>query len=1378
MDTIIDRAVAEGNPAFPVIGVGASAGGVAALIQFLENMPANNGMAFVFVLHLSPKHESNVDVILQKVTRMRVIQVTERIKIEIDTVYVIAPNKDIEMDDGHLSVRPQTRPIGHHVAIDVFFRTLAIAHNERAFALILSGTGHDGSVGLARIKECGGVTLAQSLLDAEYDGMPGAAIKTGMVDFVLPVAEMPQKLIDLWSNARKIQLPPMNEASLVVADPAAVTELALAEEAMMKIITVLRARTGHDFRHYKRATMLRRIERRLQVRGVSTLPQYCELLETDAREPDALLKDMLIGVTNFFRDREAFDTLERDVIQDMCKGKKADEALRAWVTACSTGEEAYSMTMLFEDNLSLMSMPPALQVFASDIDDAAIAAARAGLYSTAIVADVAPARLRQYFIKSNDRYQIKKNVRDKIMFATHNLLRDPPFSKLDLISCRNLLIYLNRDVQTHVLEMFHFALNPGGILFLGSLESAEATNHLFEPIDKKSRIYRARPMTRSSRYTPPLIRSGENSGRVIDFGTIKSSPRPRVSFGEIHQRILVQYAPPSMILNHEANIVHMSDRAGRFLRHAGGEPSRNVLALIVPALRLELRSAIFSAQKSGRTVETIRLRSLRENKIYSVAMTVRPFHDDDVDADFMVLLFDEREEAPGTEVEIPAERDSVLMQLEEELQRSKEHLQETLEHSGLATEELRASNEELQAINEELRSATEELETSKEELQSINEELITVNFELKVKVEETGKVNDDLNNLIASTEIATIFVDGGLRIKRFTPRATDIFSIIASDIGRELFDITHKLEYPQLADDAGVTFNSLQPVEREVRHADGRHYIARLLPYRTTDDRIDGAVLTFIDITRRREAERQLRLDQERMRLVTESTRDYAILTLDLDGVFTSWNIGAERMFGYAEAEVIGQPLDIIFLPEDRRAGMPAQEMRDARTKGRAEDERWHLRKDGSRLYCSGIMTPLGETPPLRGYAKIARDETDRIVEATKREEALKIEHSIRKTIELASATKDEFFAVMSHELRHPLNLIHINAELLARLKEVMQSAVGAKAVNSIRHSVMGQAKIIEDLLDLSRFHTGKLTLTSTDVDLVAAVNEIVSIIEQEMTTSGLCVSVEHETIPIIVRADLVRIEQAVMNLLNNAMKFTPEGGTVRIVISTDGDFGRLDVIDSGAGISHDQLERVFEMFGQVGAATARSRGGLGIGLALVRQIVELHGGRVQAESAGLGAGAQFTLWLPLSSLDPALAVPDTIGIEPGALTGVRILLVDDSIDLAESFQALLEMEGARARICLSAHDALHVLETEQFDILISDISMPEMDGCDFIEQVRSRAGSLPLPGIALSGLGRNEDAERALKAGFQTFLNKPVAIEHLIATILTLCSRRPGAGA
>ena len=969
---------------FPVVGIGASAGGLPAIMRFLEHLPSSNDMAFVIILHLSPTHESTASAVLQRGTRMPVRQVNEPTRIEKDHVYVIPPNHHMTVIDGVLGLESLDRPVGKHVAVDIFFRTLANYKKERAIAIVLSGTGTDGAAGVSSIREQGGVSLVQTPSDAEHDGMPLAAIATGTVDFVLPVADMPQKLMDLWANAQAIELPPDNDGEQTPISAEKPHSLKEAEDALQGVISLLRDSTGHDFRHYRRATILRRIERRLQVRCVPTLPKYRTLLENDLDEHTALLKDLLIGVTNFFRDREYFDTLERVVIPELFRDKNHLDQVRAWVPACATGEEAYSVAMLLAGQADRMAKPPDFQVFASDIDESAIAHARAGVYPSSIVTDVSPSRLREFFTEEVEHYRIRKSLRDKLLFAPHNVLRDPPFSKLDLISCRNLLIYLNREVQSYLLELFHFALVPGGYLFLGSSESADMVSNYFTLVDKKARIYRARATSRSGRLGMSLPSSGSLIRNPNNLPV--APPKRQFSFAEVHQRVLAQYAPPSVIVDRDSNIVYMSDRAGRFLRHTGGEPSRNIVSLVIPELRLELRTAIFQASQSTKSVEARQVRLARDDRNYFIKMVVRPFHDASAETDFLLVQFDEVEQTMSNEIaRSPDEnRDAVLAQLEEELQRTKDMFQDTVEQAAASTEELRASNEELQAINEELRSATEELETSKEELQSVNEELITVNYELKVKVDETGKVNDDLNNLIASNEIATIFVDSGMRIKRYTPRATDIFNIIATDIGRSLLDITHKLDYPELADDASTTFETLRPVEREVRSLDGRYYIVRMVPYRTTEDRIEGAVMTYFDISGRREAESRMLAAEGRMRLVAESARDYAIIILDVDGKVTSWNKGAERIFGYSEGEIVGQSVEAIFSDEDRANGMPAEEMRRAREEGRAEDERWHRHKDGTLLYCSGVMSPLrdGES---QGYAKIARDHPDGICLSGKR---------------------------------------------------------------------------------------------------------------------------------------------------------------------------------------------------------------------------------------------------------------------------------------------------------------------------------------------------------------------------------------------------------
>ncbi|MDR5755258.1 CheR family methyltransferase, partial [Caballeronia sp. LZ024] len=767
---------------FPVVGIGASAGGVRALLQFFENAPTDMGMAFVVVLHLSPDHVSSADEVLRRVTGMPVLQVVQPVLIEKNHVYVIAPGKSLAMTDGYLRVADSKRSAGSPVTIDRFFRSLADAHGPHAMCLVLSGSGSDGAVGLSRIKEQGGITLAQLPADAEYAQMPQSAIDTGQVDLVLPVTEMPQKLLELWSNARTISIPGI-ATSEMPKDPDAPSTAEVqhrrgddsqsAEECLQEILSVLRARTGHDFRHYKRATMLRRIERRLQVNAVPSLRLYRDLLRRQPAETSALLSDMLIGVTNFFRDREAFERLQSEVVPGLFFGKKESQSVRAWVAGVSSGEEAYSIAMLLEQYAQRHHSSAPIQVFATDIDERALGRARAGSYPDSIATDVPVELLQQFLTRQGERYVIVKSLREKVLFAVHNVLRDPPFARLDLVSCRNLLIYLDRIVQRQVLEMFHFALCPEGYLFLGTSESADAADDLFAVVDKKNRIYRAKPVSMAVR--PRIMRLVEPKPIVpIPEPQRRDPVRHELSPGALHQRVLEEYAPPSIIVDRESTIVHMSDSAGRFLHYSGGSPTTNVIAAALPDLRLDLRTALFKATRSGRSVEARRVSLLRGGQRSYVHITVRPFHDTTVNAEFALILFDEVQETlDAADGKGASEEDaSVMAQLEQELQRSKQHLNETIEQYETTLEEMKAGNEELQAINEELRSTTEELESSKEELQSINEELFTVNSELQTRIEDASKANDDLQNFISASDIATLFVDKTMKIKRFTSNAT------------------------------------------------------------------------------------------------------------------------------------------------------------------------------------------------------------------------------------------------------------------------------------------------------------------------------------------------------------------------------------------------------------------------------------------------------------------------------------------------------------------------------------------------------------------------------------------------------------------------------
>lgn len=1362
---------------FPVVGIGASAGGLKALITFFENMPNDCGMAFVVIMHLSPKHESNADKILQNVTKMPVRQVTEPTPIERNHVYVIPPAMDLSMNDGYLRLLEPGRERGPQVAIDLFFRALADVHHSHSVGIVLSGTGSDGSVGLSRIKEQGGITLAQAPEDAEYDSMPRSAIETDMVDIVLPVADMPQKLVELRQNLEALlarQDPILSAGDSERAEEAqgevefaqAHTQSKPNELALREILAALRARTGHDFRHYKQATVLRRIERRMQVNALRDMPSYARHLQSTPEETPALLADLLIGVTNFFRDREAFEALERDVLPSLFEQKtdSEDKAVRVWAAACSTGEEAYSLAMLLADQAEISKGEIKPQVFATDIDDRALQTARAGLYPEAIMTDVAPARLRQYFVKEQGHLRMHKELRERILFARHNILRDPPFSRLDLISCRNLMIYLDRDIQVEVLRMFHFALNPGGYLFLGSSETADACSQLFTVVDKKNRIYRAKEVSPSMRRSPP----GPYQGLTLSSGTRPPLSEPyrrkrNFSLADVHQRALEQYAPPSVIVNHDAEIVHMSDRAGNFLRYVGGEPSLNLTTLVHPQLRLELRTALYQATHTGKSVEARRVRLEREGRSYWVNMVVRPFRDSEAGSEYMLVLFDEVEACMDSNtLDDPETKDSVLTQLEAELQQTKERLQMTMEHSEASTEELRASNEELQAINEELRSATEELETSKEELQSINEELSTVNFELKTKVDETSKINDDLQNLISSTDIATVFVDRKMRIKWFTPRAKDIFNVIGIDAGRSLSDITHGLAYSQLHEDATKAFEELNMVEREVGTKDGNHwYLARFLPYRTADDRIEGAVMTFIDISARRLAEEQLHAGESHLKLLAQSTKGYAVITLDCESIITSWNIGAERIFGYAEKEAVGQHVEMLYSERDRKAGVPTAERRTAREKGQATDERWHVRKDGSACFVSGLVNPLVDSNGnVTGFAKIARDLTEERQRSADQQSEL-------ETIQAANLQKDQFFAVLSHELKHPLNLIQLNTDLIARSQVAKNSPNLRKAAQSIQNAVRSQSRIIDDLMDVSRIRTGKLKLQFSTLlyqDVLRGIEAVFAPLAQAENVTFDVYKPEHA---IYVQADPTRLEQIIWNLLNNAWKFTKGGQRICMQLERDGTQVRLDVIDTGEGITADFLPKVFDMFGQAEMQHAqRSKHGLGIGLALVKQLVEAHNGRIEAFSEGLGRGARFSVWLPIH-LQTEMELNDLANNgEIGGLAGIRILLVDDSSDILETMCELLESEGATVTTADGGAQGIQLAEQGLFDVIVSDIGMPEIDGHKMMMAIRKNGLNTATPSIALTGYGTLRDVEKAKAAGFTLHLRKPIDLQALIDAV------------
>ena len=1078
----------------------------------------------------------------------------------------------------------------------------------------------------------------------------------------------------------------------------------------------------------------------------------------------------MISVTNFFRDRDSFNALEREIPR-LFKDKTVTDQVRVWVAGCATGEEAYSVAILLAEHAAKLDERPSIQVFATDLDEHSIRSARDAFYPETISADVSPERLRGFFNKEPHGYRVRREVRDTVLFAPHDLLKDSPFSRVDLVTCRNLLIYLNREAQNRVFDIFHFALRPGGMLFLGTSESAEGMVSLFSQADKKHRLYTRRNIARSSPPTlipgPPLLSRALQSPlpslgspRLPHAGSTSAPAAPpnaerqKATWSEVHFRLLETLAPPSVIVDAESNIIHLSEHAGRFLRLGGGEPSINLLRSVDPLLRLELRTALFRARQTADTVEVPAVPTEVEGKHRLVKLRVRPAQD--FAPGYLLVIFEEIDAAPA-DAPTPVQTDPLMLDLERELDQLKRRQQETVEQYEASAEELKASNEELQAMNEELRSATEELETSREELQSINEELTTVNHELKGNIEELGRANSDLQNLMASTNIATVFLDRDLSIKRFTPSAVAIFNLIPADVGRPLSDLRGTLDYDALAADAARVLESLTQLEREIRATDGRYFLARVLPYRTTDDHIQGVGLTFIDITARKVAEeahsdiehrltsfvrqatvaaaekdltgcftmvnkpycvlvgrteadllgrrlseithpddvgrdtvlferliregtpfevekRCVRADgstiwvhdsvslvrdaagqpvssfcvavdiherklaeaalhhsEARFRLIFESARDFAIFTLDLSNKITSWNPGAEILLGWTPEEVSGRPVDDLLTEEDRTNGLVERNVVVALRDGRCEYQCWFVRRDGTRFWSSGILTPLIEEGRTTGFLKIMVDLTAERAAEQERTRLLAAEQAARLEAESANQIKDRFLASLSHELRTPLTPVQLALFGLRREKRL--STAGREMLAMISRSVETEVHLIDDLLDVSRIVHGKLDLRLTPVAIHTCIQHALEICRLDFEAKRQHLTVTLEAPRQELSGDADRLKQVFWNLLKNASKFTPETGSITVRSYNAGDREvALEISDTGHGMDASTLEKIFDAFEQGNPEITRRFGGLGLGLAISHAIVEAHGGRLLAASPGSGQGATFTVILPLPS--------------------------------------------------------------------------------------------------------------------------------------------------
>ena len=1231
---------------FPIVGIGASAGGLEAFTQLLRRLPADTGLAFVLVQHLDPRHETVLTELLSKATRMPTNQVQDGMPVRPDHVYVIPPNRSLTIAGGilHLGSRESTH--GRHLPIDTFLASLADDQGACAIGVILSGTGSDGAVGLRAIKSAGGVTFAQDERSAQHAGMPHSAVVAGAVDIVLPPGEIAAELV-------RIARHPYVESPATSPTDA---DGAPDRNGLREIFRILRSSTGTDFQGYKLATVRRRVARRMLLHRIESLEDYAGHLRLRPAEVQALHDDLFVTVTRFFRDPDVFHVLAHTVFPRLMKDRPRGTPLRIWTPGCATGEEAYSILIALTEFLETRKKARddvEIQLFATDANSASIARARAGRYPESIALDVSPERLRRFFVKVDGQYQVIKSLRDATVFAVHNVATDPPFSRLDLLTCRNLLIYLGQDLQKRVLPSFHYAMKPTGFLVLGNAETPGTFSDLFAPVDRTHRIYARRPgpprtvmgWSRRERGWSPASPLGETPEPV-------QAPKGLELNREADRILLAKYAPAGVVVNDDLEVLHVRGRTGAYLEMPSGAASMNLLKMLREGLLVPVRAAVKRARTTRAPVRKDGAPMRRNGGLVRVNVAVIPLRPPTARGGapgaFLVLFEDSP--SPGAaaskrsrvgRLALAGQRPTTQA-LRAELESTKDYLQAIISEREAANEELKSASEELSSTNEELQSTNEELETSKEELQSVNEELGTVNDELQARNAELGRLNSDLANILSSVTIPIVIVGSDLRIRRFTGMASQVLNVVPTDVGRSILDIRWKIALEDVERVLRGVIGTLTPWEADVQAQAGPWYAVRVRPYRGIDNEVDGAVMAFIDIEARRQLEHEVQ----------------------------------------------------------KRA-----------------DEFEHV-----------------------------------------------------------SAMKDEFLALLSHELRTPLSAMLGWTRLLRSGK--LDAERSAQAVETIERNVLWQARLIEDLLDVSRIIAGKLRVERRPMALRDVVEAAVEALRPLASAKRIQLDAPLGSDPARVFGDSIRLQQAVSNLLNNALKFTPEGGRIEVRLARADSQVELQVSDTGEGIGADLLPHLFERFRQGESSIVRPHAGLGLGLAITRSLVEQHGGAIRAESAGPGRGATFTVTLPAAPLgtDADTVEPERAQrhVFPRALAGVRVLVVEDHDDTREFVATALAQYGAEVTTATSAETAIAAFERAKPHMIVSDIAMPGQDGFSLIRTVRA----LPpeqggrVPALALTAYVRPEDRDRVLAAGFTQHLAKPVDPIELVSAVARLAER------
>ncbi len=1329
-----------------VVGIGASAGGLEAIEKFFDHVPEDSGLTFVVVQHLSPDFKSLMDELLARHTKLPIYRVEDGMAIQPNAIYLIPRKKNMVLSFGKLILTDQDHKPGPNLPIDIFFQSLAQDMGDRAVGVVLSGTGSDGSRGIKEIHESGGLVLVQDPETSAFDGMPKAALATGVADLVLPPDAMSQKILQYVQHPVRADI---HKARFDVQSG----------DEISAVFSLLRRHFGVDFSLYKPSTLGRRLERRMTLQNAESLADYLGMLEADPGELDHLYRDLLVEVTQFFRDKAAFDIIKNDVIPKLFEQASPDDGIRVWVPGCATGEEAYSLAMLFHEFAQEHKRNIDVKIFATDVHRASLEAASAGVYREASVLDMPRAYLERYFVNKRGQYVVNQDLRKMVIFAPHNLTKDPPFTKLDLITCRNVLIYLNPATQRKVLNLFHFGLRTGGILFQGPSETVSDLDEEFEVVDRHWKIFRKRRDIRlhpgTGLATMPLSETAMLLRNPL-INPWKNEPH----LTEVYEGLLSRYVPPSLLLNEHHELVHAFGDARRYLQVPEGKATTDVLKMLDNPLRIAVSSALHQAAKTNNPVVYSGVRFTLDGQDRLMKVTAVSLPNKRTQSNFYQICLEPEEAlpaaAPAQAFDVQGESVERISSLERELMYTKEHLQSTVE-------ELETSNEELQSTNEELVASNEELQSTNEELHSVNEELYTVNAEHQRKIEELTQLTSDMDNLLASTEIGTIFLDLDMNIRKFTPAAGRLFNLLPHDVGRPFKHISNNLQMDN-ATLVGLIermHSDGKVLEREVESPQKQSFLMRVLSYRAQNGEIAGTVLTFIDITAVKQARQELSVSQRRLDAVLENSTAI-IFVKDLNDRYTVVNRSFARLIPgpgaplplteEAAIRVVGKSDFELFpvrvarsrLEHDRR-------VRDTQTV--VETEEVFQLPDGLHTFLT-IRFPLkDEQGRVYAVAGISTDITDR-----KRAE---------DEAHAALSRRDQFLAMLSHELRNPLSAILNATQVLER--DGSDEPLKREARDVIQRQASQMSRLLDDLLDVTRIAQNRIRLQKVVLDLREPLAEAITAVRPTFEAARVTLQADElsETIPVL--GDPARLQQMFVNLLMNAAKYTPSGGNVRLSVENEEKQLAIRVKDSGVGIRSEMLERVFDLFVQANETLHRAEGGMGVGLTLVRTIAEMHGGSVKAFSEGQNKGSEFIVRLPLTAEKPTTDASSPVS----GFGSSTVLIVEDNADSRRMLKAMLKLDGYMVHTAADGNEGLDAILKLRPQFAIIDIGLPGIDGYEVAKRTREVLSRDDVLLIALTGYGRPEDRRAVLEAGFDEHLVKPLKPHELSRVLGTITMPR-----